>query len=154
MPKYEFRYPSVDASEEKMLDDVLAVLVQNGVDKDLQDGFLLAVSEAFTNALIHGNQLKPDRTIKVLVDINNETLLADIIDEGQGGLDKIKHRRPPTLFSEGGRGVDLMKYYASDVKFTETEMGGLRVSIRFDAKKKSRRKFHIVECGGYHGNHR
>jgi anti-sigma regulatory factor (Ser/Thr protein kinase) len=138
MPKYEFTYPSVGASEEKMLDDVLTVLRQNRVDKDIQDGFLLVVSEAFTNALVHGNQRKPHRTIKLRLDINNETLAADIIDEGQGGLDRLKHRRPSTLLSEGGRGVDLMIHYADNVKFTETETGGLQVSIHFDAKKKNK----------------
>jgi serine/threonine-protein kinase RsbW len=143
MPKYEFTYPSVGASEEKMLDDVLTVLRQNRVDKDIQDGFLLTVSEAFTNALVHGNKRNPRKSVKMVIDINNEALAADITDEGRNGLDRIKRRRPPNVFSEGGRGVDLVEHYASEVEFAETEKGGLKVSIRFDLAKKKKTRSYI-----------
>lgn len=135
MSKHVLTYPSVTASEEKMFDDVLMLLQAHGIYGNLQDNFLLAVSEAFTNALIHGNKHEPHRKIKILLDINKDSVGADIIDEGQGGLDKVKQRRLPTLLSASGRGVDIMQHYASVVSFTETAHGGLRVSIRFDLKK-------------------
>jgi anti-sigma regulatory factor (Ser/Thr protein kinase) len=135
MPQYTLTYPSVGSSEEKMLDDVQTILKQNKIERELQDGFLLVVSEAFTNAVVHGNERNPQKSVKLLLDINNETLTADIIDEGHGGLKKIKQRRPPSMLSENGRGIDLMKHYAREVSFTETPEGGLRVSIRFDRKK-------------------
>ncbi len=135
MPKYEFTYSSAVASEDKMLDELATVLHINGIPEDLQNWFMLAVSEAFTNALVHGNKLNPHKAIKLALNINEGLLTADIIDEGQGGLAKIKRRQPPTVLSEGGRGVDLMRYYASAVRFTETEGGGLKVSLRFDLMK-------------------
>ena len=138
MPKYEFTYPSVGASEEKMLDDVLGILRLNRVEKVLQSSFLLVVSEAFTNALVHGNERNPQKTINMVIDINKEALAADITDGGQGGLDKVRQRRRPTMFSESGRGVDLMEHYASEVKFAKTQDGGLHVSIRFDLTKKNK----------------
>ena len=143
MPKYEFTYPSVGTSEEKMLDDVLTVLRRNRVDKDFQASFLLAVSEAFTNALVHGNKRNPCKSIKLSIDINNEALAADITDEGRNGLDKIKRRCPPDVLSESGRGVDLIQHYASEVGFTETEKGGLKVSVRFDLAKKKKTRSYI-----------
>lgn len=152
MPAYEFTYPSVAASEEKMLDDLLAVLQTNVVPKSLLNQFTLAISEAFTNALVHGNEYDPNKVIKLVLDINGNCLTADIIDEGQGGLAKIKRRKPSTMLSEGGRGVDLMKYYASVVRFTETEGGGLKVSLRFEQIKEKNGTLHIVDCGGKHGN--
>jgi len=138
MPAYEFTYPSVATSEEKMLDDVKMVLQENGVDEYLQDSFMLVVSEAFTNALVHGNEQNPQKTIKLVLNVNKEVLSADIVDRGRGGLGKVKHRHPPTMFSEGGRGVDLMRYFASTVRFTETQYGGLKVSICFDLTKKNK----------------
>jgi len=137
MSQYEFTYPSVTSSEEKMLDDVLEVLLVSEIPADLRNRFTLAVSEAFTNALIHGNEGDPHKQVKLLLDIKSDSLAADIIDEGQGGLEKVAHKRPPTTLSENGRGVDLMRYYASDMSFTETEHGGLKVSIRFERMKES-----------------
>lgn len=138
MPTYEFTYPSVVVSEERMLDDVLIVLQANRIYGDLQDSFMLVVSEAFTNALVHGNERDPRKEIKLQLNINKDVLAADIIDEGQRGVDRVKHKRPPTMFSEGGRGVDLMRHYASIVRFTETQRGGLKVSIRFDLTKENK----------------
>ncbi len=137
LPMYEFTYPSAVASEDKMLDELATVLHINSIPEDLQNWFMLAVSEAFTNALVHGNKRNPRKTIKLVLFINNGLLAADIIDEGQGGLAKIKRRKPPTMLSEGGRGVDLMRHYASAVGFSETESGGLKVSLRFDQMKEN-----------------
>lgn len=121
-----------------MLDDVSTVLRRNRVDKDLQDSFLLAVSEAFTNALVHGNKRNPRKSVKLAIDINNQALAADITDEGRNGLNRIRLRRPPHVFSESGRGVDLIEHYASEVEFSQTEKGGLKVSVRFDLAKKKK----------------
>ena len=137
MPMYEFTYPSAVASEDKMLDEVATVLQANGIPENTRNWFMLAVSEAFTNALVHGNERNPNKVIKLVIFINHGVLTADIIDEGQGGLAKIKRRQPPTVLSEGGRGVDLMRHYASAVRFTETESGGLKVSLRFDQMKEN-----------------
>lgn len=137
MPMYEFTYPSTVASEDKMLDEVATILQANGIPENTRNWFMLAVSEAFTNALVHGNKRNPRKTIKLVLFINNGLLAADIIDEGQGGLAKIMRRKPPTMLSEGGRGVDLMRHYASAVGFTETESGGLKVSLRFDQMKEN-----------------
>jgi serine/threonine-protein kinase RsbW len=138
MPTYEFTYSSTVASEDKMLNELSTVLQANGIPEDMQNWFMLAVSEAFTNALVHGNRRNPQKTIKLVLFINNNLLTADIIDEGQGGMAKIKRRKPPTMLSEGGRGVDLMRHYASVVRFTETEGGGLKVSLQFDQMKKNK----------------
>jgi anti-sigma regulatory factor (Ser/Thr protein kinase) len=143
MPKYEFTYPSVGASEEKMLDDVLGILHRNRVSKELQSSFLLAVSEAFTNALVHGNKRNPRKFVKLVIDINNKALAADITDEGRNGLDRIRRRRPPDVYSEGGRGVDLIEYYASEVGFTKTEKGGLKVTVRFNLVKTKKTRSYI-----------
>jgi anti-sigma regulatory factor (Ser/Thr protein kinase) len=120
-----------------MLDELATVLHINSIPEDLQNWFMLAVSEAFTNALVHGNKLNPHKAIKLALNINKGLLTADIIDEGQGGLAKIRRRQPAAVLSEGGRGVDLMRHYASVVRFAETEGGGLKVSLRFDQMKEN-----------------
>lgn len=132
MPHYEHTYPSVSDSEDQMLDEVMVILETNRVAEELCNHILLAVSEAFTNALVHGNRRDPGKEIKLILHINESDLSADIIDQGQGGLERIEHRRPASVLSECGRGVDLMRHYAGDLRFTEMPDGGLKVTLKFD----------------------
>ena len=135
MPGYQLEYQSVSESEEKMLDDVVGILTEHNIDGELRQAFILTVSEAFTNALTHGNDYDPDKFIKISIYINHNSLTADIIDEGRGGLKKVFEKSPPTLLSEHGRGVDLMRHYSSAVRFQMTPDGGLQVTVAFDMKK-------------------
>ncbi len=135
MPDYQLEYQSVSESEEEMLDDVMCILAAHNIEGVLRQAFILTVSEAFTNALTHGNDYDPDKLIKICIYINHNSLAADIIDEGQGGLKKVFDKSPPALLSEHGRGVDLMRHYSSVVRFQKTSVGGLQVTVVFDMNK-------------------
>ena len=136
MSEFHFSYPSVIESEEQMMDDIYAVLRENNITGRLRYRFLLTVSEAFTNALIHGNEYDPEKEIKIHLNINENQLYADITDQGRGGLKKVNNKKPNSLFSAGGRGVDLIKNYSSRVKYTEENEGGLTVTICIDRQEK------------------
>jgi anti-sigma B factor antagonist len=136
MAAHEFTYPSVPDSEERMLDDVTRLLKRHSLPGEYAHAIILSISEAFTNALEHGNRYDEQKVIRLTIRINGNDLTADIIDQGSGGLDRVKHRRPPTALSEGGRGVDLMSHYAGNLTFAETDDGGLRVTIRFDYSRR------------------
>jgi anti-sigma regulatory factor (Ser/Thr protein kinase) len=136
MACYEFTYPSVLESEGKMLNDLVAVLGKHKIDGLAKQNVLVVMCEAFNNALLHGNQLKPDKKIKMILSINKKEMTADIIDEGSGGLEKIQNRRPSPMWAEGGRGIGIIGHYASSVNFQETDKGGLKVSISFGHKTK------------------
>lgn len=134
MAVYNLSYRSVSESEEKMLDELRSILLKNGIDGSLHYAISLVLSEAFTNALVHGNKRDPQRKIIIKLTINEVGVYAEIEDEGQHGLEYIKLRQPPDLLSEGGRGIDLMELYSDSVEFTETPTGGLKVSFQFNRK--------------------
>jgi len=134
MSCYQWEFSSVTASGEAMLERLQAILEDNLVSPGEQRKFMLAVSEAFTNALIHGNEFNPKKTIRVQLCINEDDLSADIIDQGQEGLKKIQSPRETDLLSEGGRGVRLMMYCADNVKFEQIENGGLKVTVQMARK--------------------
>ncbi len=137
MPDYKLTYQSTLEAEKAFLDDVRILLPS--VEESQEDfrGFLLALSEAFTNAVIHGSGRDSNRTIKISLTINERRFGADIVDEGRGGLDKVLKKRPAGPMAEGGRGVDLMRHFATSVEFAETASGGLKVSIGFDRIRKN-----------------
>ena len=137
MASYTLQYSSVPESENLMLNDVLAILDKHQVDKDTVNHLSLIVSEAFNNAVIHGNQKRPDLSVTLILHINETDISADVIDEGQGGIKRIGSRNPPEPYSEGGRGIDLIHHFASEVTYTELEEMGLKVSFRIKRLKKT-----------------
>ena len=127
----EFEYPSTPESVGAMLDEITAVLDAAEVDRSLTRRMLLAVSEAFTNAMVHGNGLQPQVPIKIRLAVNETDIVADILDTGKGGLDRIKNKKPATPESESGRGIDLIRHFAASTSFAESSDGGLKVTLTF-----------------------
>jgi serine/threonine-protein kinase RsbW len=130
----ELAYPSVMESEEKLVQQLDEAFSANNVSDGERRAFSLAISEAFTNALVHGNGLDAEKTIKICLDINNSELRADIIDQGQNGLLKVNQPRQADLLADGGRGIGLIEHYVTDVQFEQTRDGGLKVSIMLERK--------------------
>ena len=128
--KRTFKYPSNPESSEQMLDDLNDLLDIREISPQEKYSFLLAISEAFTNAIIHGNQCNPEKSVKLTVSVNENELSADIEDEGHGGLESIDKREPSQPFDEGGRGIDLIEHYATAVGYSESSAGGLKISIK------------------------
>ena len=86
---------------------------------------LLTVTEATTNAIIHGN--KGDIGKKVVIDVwvENDSLMISIKDNGKG-FDPSSLPDPTdtdNLLKDSGRGVYLMKVYMDDIKFNVTDQG-------------------------------
>lgn len=131
----ELEFPSIVESEAKLVQRLDEVLVSSRVTKDDQRAFTLAVSEAFTNALIHGNEFDSKKRIKISLDINEFSLRADIIDQGINGLKKVSQPRQTDILADSGRGIGLMEHYVTDVQFEQTNDGGLKVSIMLKRKQ-------------------
>jgi serine/threonine-protein kinase RsbW len=137
MPVYRLTYPSVVASEESMLEAVKKMLTDNDVASSQCHSFLLTVSEAFTNALIHGNKYSPDKKIQIIIEINSQRLSADIIDQGEGGVAGVELMEMPDCHAEGGRGIAIIRHYASSLDLIPLEGGGLKVSISLERKNEN-----------------
>lgn len=135
MATYEFEYISVAESEGQMMDDLTDVLGRHRLPPDIAQPVMLAVSEAFTNALTHGNRYDAGKVIRIELSVNENRLIADITDQGHGGLSRVAAHRPPGPMAESGRGISLIRHYSNRVELTETPTGGLHVHIEFDLKK-------------------
>ncbi|MCP4634308.1 MAG: ATP-binding protein, partial [candidate division Zixibacteria bacterium] len=123
------KYSSVLDSENIMYDDVRSFLVKQNIHRRLINNIMLSISEAFTNALLHGNQLDPNKSIQILITTNNKVITADITDEGTGEVDKLGDSKVADPWQEGGRGMMLIKRMTSDIKFRKSsETGGICVS--------------------------
>jgi serine/threonine-protein kinase RsbW len=131
MASYEFTYPSSREINDLLLDDLRRCLEEGQVHGHLFNAISICVSEAFTNAAVHGNREDQSKSIIVRFEVNENQVIADIIDQGSGGLRRIGIRKPAGVQDEGGRGIDLIRHFADDCSFAETESGGLHVTIHF-----------------------
>lgn len=138
MTEYTLMLASVIESETRLHEELKRILIDNSVPASELREFMLAVSEAFTNALVHGNRLDPSKLVKITVRINRDWLAADIVDEGKGGVDRISARGVAGPLAEGGRGVNLIQHYATRVEFSESDRGGLKVTIEYQRGQKKR----------------
>jgi len=130
--KRVFKYPSIVESEGMMYSDVKGFLAEAGLNPKLVFNIILSVSEAFTNALEHGNKFMANKQIKVAIDINDRIVIADITDEGEGYSNESAADRLRNPTDEGGRGIGLMKAFADDINYLiDDRTGGTRVSMRF-----------------------
>ncbi|MBU0982645.1 MAG: ATP-binding protein [candidate division Zixibacteria bacterium] len=126
---FEQTYPSTLEAADLMLEDLGRFLAANDVMPRNAHLMTLMVSEAFTNAYLHGNQKDPDKRIIVQVRVNESEITADIIDQGKGGLKRIMSKKPAPLLAESGRGIDFIRHFSSSATFSEHEDGGMHVAI-------------------------
>jgi serine/threonine-protein kinase RsbW len=81
----------------------------------------MAVEEALVNAIKHGNQMDPDKRVKVAYTALPDRFDVKITDEGPGfdPNDVPDPTAPENLERPCGRGLLLIRYYMTDVSFDE-----------------------------------
>jgi len=108
-----------------------------GFDLQRKHRLLVAVSEVFTNAVLHGSGPDDNRSIEVNIIQENGWLKIEVIDEGS----RLSNIPPEDTWgracpdSEGGRGLELMRGLADKLEFGETPTGGLIVCLQYKLAK-------------------
>lgn len=99
--------------------------VELGLDREKMNGLLLAVTEATTNAIIHGNKNNKLKMVRISVFVDGSTLTIKIKDEGKGFDPSIVP--DPTdaenLLKDSGRGLYLMRVYMDGLSYNQTPEG-------------------------------
>ena len=98
---------------------------------DIYGNILISLTEAVTNAIIHGNAKDESKYVKVSIERRNKGLAFLISDEG-GGFDYASlpdPTAPENLLRIGGRGVFLMRQLSDNVVFSDN---GSTVEIHFN----------------------
>lgn len=112
---------------ERLIDEVCADF---HIDEDFYGNVLIAVTEAVSNAIVHGNQLNPSKHIEVICEPAEKELFFQITDQGNGF--DFNNIPDPTALENvekpHGRGIFLMKNLADEVSFYDN---GKKVALRF-----------------------
>lgn len=105
------------------------VAAQFGLAEEDQFQVKLAMSEAVTNAIIHGSHREGD-SVKIAAHGRNDGLVFEVSDQGRAdsGGDPIER------LAEGGRGLELVSMVMDEVELVRAGGGGmLRFTKRCDA---------------------
>lgn len=105
-----------------------------GFDDEFYARLMLAVSEAATNAIVHGNKLDESKDAVVEAYLDDSKLTFVTTDEGDGfNPDELPDPiAEENLFNTSGRGVFLMKEYADDVIFEDE---GRKLTLSFNLNR-------------------
>src|SRR5437667_11218048 len=120
-------HPEVLSAIERLLDEVRS---RYNVSEDVFGNMLVAITEAATNAIYHGNKADPKKKIKVSYMLSNHNLSFTIADEGKGFdyYNLPDPTAPENLEKECGRGIFLMKHLADQLIFSNN---GSMVELNF-----------------------
>ena len=96
-----------------------------GFDEDTVLNIAMAVREAATNAVLHGNAYDPAKKITVSFETNPDDLIIRIADQGPG-LDPTNlpdPLAPENILRGSGRGIFLIKAFMDEVHFRQLNPG-------------------------------
>lgn len=109
---------------------VSQVVEKYEINQELYGNMLITLTEAVSNAIIHGNSAKAEKKVIVSTDCYPKRILFTVQDEGAGfDPDSLPDpTSPENILSPGGRGVFLMRQLSDSVTF---EDNGRVVTIEF-----------------------
>ncbi len=115
-----------DPKELSRVENFVDILAQESrMDPDKIPGFLLSVTEAITNAIIHGNKKDSAKIVTLNAFLEENKLVLHIKDQG-AGFDPSKipdPTEPENLLKDSGRGLYLMRYHAESLAYNITPEG-------------------------------
>ena len=128
--------PSTRLAVAPMIERVLAAVRGSGLSLEQRDNLAVAVAEALSNAVLHGNKLAPRRVVRVIVEVPvSGGAVVEVTDSGVG-FDSAKvsdPTDPARVLMPGGRGVFLMKRLVDHLQYNAA---GNTVRLTMDAPKK------------------
>jgi len=102
-----------------------------GVGEDAAFGVDVAVREAITNAMVHGNKEDEAKTIELTLNCLGRELEIEVRDQGEG-FDPTSipdPTEPANILKTSGRGIFLMRSFMDEVQWSMRPEGGTTVRM-------------------------
>jgi serine/threonine-protein kinase RsbW len=114
------RMPSKRESVGPTVERILRAVEPAGLSPGQMDDLAVAVSEALSNAAVHGNRLRPRSLVSVIVDvIPRREAVVEVKDGGTGfnAKDLVDPTDANHILVPGGRGVFLMSRLTDQMEY-------------------------------------
>ena len=117
-----------------LMDDVVS-FIEGFVEacalgEDLLERMVIAITEAVTNGMEHGNDMDPEKKVTLEIIKKPDCIEATVDDEGDGFVrsEAADPTLPENLLKDGGRGLLFIDTYANEVFY---ENAGRRCRMIF-----------------------
>jgi len=127
----ELTLPSRIESVEQAAVAVAGILSRAGVNEEVTFGVDMAIREAVTNAVLHGNKQDEAKSVRVTVKNSPGWLEISIHDEG-AGFNPAEVPNPTeteNILKSSGRGIFFMRNFMDDVQWLVRPEGGTTVRM-------------------------
>lgn len=117
--EFEVLIPSAYASGQEIIERIIQVASHAGFKERDLFGIRLSVDEAVTNAIKHGNNQSPDKSVRIHFRLNKHHLRVEIEDEGAGFRpeDVPDPTAEENLERTSGRGLMLMREFMTRIEY-------------------------------------
>jgi serine/threonine-protein kinase RsbW len=102
-----------------------------GVGEEAAFGIDMAVREAITNAMVHGNKEDETKTVELTLNCLGHELEIEVRDQGEG-FDPTSipdPTDPANILKTSGRGIFLMRTFMDEVQWSMSPEGGTTVRM-------------------------
>ena len=118
------------------------IMADMNFTKEAKNEISISVIEACTNALEHGNECRPERTVRTVFDKLPDRLIIEVFDHGtgfdyEGYLQHIPD--PSNIHKLRGRGIFIMNTMMDGLSFEMFPNGGMMVKLEKLVSQKKRK---------------
>ncbi len=102
-----------------------------GIDKSLIADIAISATELINNAILHGNGGDTSKQVKIRLEVENKTVIVEIVDQGKG-FDPTISPDPlaeENLLKEVGRGIFIARSLVDELRFDREPGWGTKASI-------------------------
>ena len=127
----ELRFPSRIEAVSEAAAAVSEFLGRIGIDEGTAFGVDMAVREAVTNAVLHGNKLDEAKVVDLKLSNSPEAFEISVHDQGQGfdPSDIPDPTQEENLLKTSGRGIFFMRNFMDKVDWSADPKGGTTVRM-------------------------
>jgi len=102
-----------------------------GIGEEAAFAIVMAVREAVTNAMVHGNQEDETKSVEVIFNCLGDALEIEVRDQGEGfdptGVPDPTD--PANILKTSGRGIFLMRSFMDEIEWFARPEGGTTVRM-------------------------
>ncbi len=119
--EFEITIPNNTAAGQEIQERILSMLEDRDFTARDLFGVRLSLEEALVNAIKHGNQMNPDKSVKVFCRMTADSVYIEIEDEGSGFVpaEVPDPTADENLEKPSGRGIMLMRSLMNRIEYIE-----------------------------------
>lgn len=127
----ELSYPSRIEAVGDAAAAIAEFLTRHGISEDVAFGVDMAVREAVTNAVVHGNKLDSGKLVEIKLRNTPSAFEITIHDQGSGfNPDNVPDpTAEENILRTSGRGIFFMRNFMDEVEWTADPTGGTNVRM-------------------------